>query len=92
MIGTYLLLDKTHLDMKLEQAAVAICSALHDSNFAAGSEQMYDIFMDQGAIIIYISCDPGRVIRHALPAASPKLHYTTWWRSLARRMYCSHID
>jgi hypothetical protein len=35
----------------------------------------------------FIMVEPSRVFILPCPAPPPKLHYSTWWRSVARRIY-----
>ena len=40
-----------------------------------------------GQVTHYIFADPSSLIRLPYPAPPPKLHYSTRWRSIARKMY-----
>ena len=46
------------------------------------------LFMDADVSIFHICLDePERALLHEFPAPPPKLHYSTRWRKLARKVY-----
>jgi hypothetical protein len=38
-------------------------------------------------VTYFIILDPSRLLELPHPAPPPKLHYSTWWRSITRRIY-----
>jgi hypothetical protein len=48
--------------------------------------------VDQVIVIDFASFEPHQQYRLPIPAPPPRLHFTTFWRSLTRRMYAKHHD
>ena len=40
----------------------------------------------------FVIGEPARLLRLPYPAPPPKLHYSTWWRSVSRRLYRAHAS
>ncbi len=44
----------------------------------------------ESPILVIVEREPIRLLRQPLPAPPPKLHYSTWWRCISRRLMKRH--
>ena len=60
-----------------------------DPSDAIREYKLDDVFADVVSLSVsrFVLSEPDRMLRHRCPAPPPKLHYSTQWRNLTRKLY-----
>jgi hypothetical protein len=72
-------------DKHYDYTSNPLTCSLGNDNESLVSE-LYQVIHGQ-QVTKFIIAEPSRMLRLPCPAPPPKLHYSTWWRSVTRRMY-----
>ena len=73
------------LDIECKQPQAPVAPAAPTGNIRGMSDpkECFDVFR--------FNIEPVRLMSPPYPAPPPRLHYTTWWRSMARKIYAKQI-